>query len=77
MPRYYFRIAHGHFSGMSDAALDLDNDEEAWKEMTRVCGDLVSGACRVLNQDSDWHMELLDEARKPLFRIRLVAESVG
>jgi len=76
MPRYYFRIAHGHHSGISDATFDLNNDEEAWKEMTRVCGDLVGGACRVLTQDSDWHMELLDEARNPLFRIRLVAESL-
>ena len=45
--------------------------------MTKVCGDLAGGICRGLQQDSDWHMELVDEASKPLFRIRLAAESLA
>ena len=77
MPRYYFHIAHGHLAGTSDVALELNNVDEAWKEMIRVCGDLIGGACRALQQNSDWHMELLDEARKPLLRIRLVTESLA
>jgi hypothetical protein len=44
-------------------------------ECNSCCGDLVGGVCRRLEQGSDWHLELLDEAKKPLFRIRLVAES--
>jgi hypothetical protein len=30
-----------------------------------------------LTQNGEWQMELLDEAKKPVFRIRLVAESLG
>lgn len=76
MPRYYLRIASGKYSGASDTAFDVNDDAAAWQEMTRVCSDLVGGVCRGLKKDSDWHMELLDETRKPLFRIRLVAESL-
>jgi hypothetical protein len=76
MPRYYFRIAHGRSSGASDIAFNLPDDAAAWHEMTKVCGDLVGGVCWRLDQGSDWQLELLDEAKKPLFRIRLVAESL-
>ena len=39
--------------------------------------DVQRGISRSLKQNSDWHMELLDEANKPVFRIRLVAETLG
>jgi hypothetical protein len=44
--------------------------------MTRVCGDLVGGIARRLQQQSEWRMELLDESRRPVFRIRVLAETV-
>ncbi len=69
MPRYYFRIAHGNYSGTSDVAFDLRNDDEAWKEMTKVCADLVGGITRALKPTSD-------ENKKSLFRIRLLAEKL-
>jgi hypothetical protein len=45
--------------------------------MTNVCGNLLGSLSRGLKQNAEWQMELLDEAKKPVFRIRLVAESVG
>lgn len=48
----------------------------AWKELTKVCGDLVSEGCRNLKLNSEWRMELLNGADAPLFRIRLVAETL-
>jgi len=45
--------------------------------MTRICGNLLGSLSRGLKQNAEWQMELLDEAKKPVFRIRLVAESVG
>jgi hypothetical protein len=30
-----------------------------------------------MKQNAEWQMEMLDESKKPVFRIRLVAESVG
>jgi len=51
--------------------------EAAWAEMTKVCGNLLGSILRSLKQNAEWQMELLDETRKPVFRIRLVAESVS
>ncbi|SFU63176.1 hypothetical protein SAMN05192541_103259 [Bradyrhizobium arachidis] len=44
--------------------------------MTSVCADMAAGIARKLQQDSEWHMELLDEAKEPVFRIRIVAETL-
>ena len=77
MPLYFFRISHGHFTGASDQGSEFENREAAWTEMTRICGNLLGSLSRSLKQNAEWQMELLDEAKKPVFRIRLVAESVG
>jgi hypothetical protein len=77
MALYFFRIGHGHFSGASDQGSEFESREAAWVEMTRVCGDLLGSISRKLKPNGEWHMELLDEARKPVFRVRLVAETLG
>ena len=38
---------------------------------------MVGSITRNLNQNTDWKMELLNEARKPVFRISVVAETLG
>jgi hypothetical protein len=77
MALYFFRIGHGQYSGASDQGSEFESREAAWAEMTRVCGELLGSISRKLRQNGEWHMELLDEAKKPLFRIRLLAETLG
>jgi hypothetical protein len=76
MPLYFFRIRNGNYSGASDQGIELADRDAAWKELTSVCADIVGGISRKLRQDSEWEMELLDESKRPVFRIRLVAESL-
>ena len=76
MPLYFFRISQGRYSGVSDHPSEFADQEAAWAEMRSVCANLLGGIARGLKQDSQWHMELLDEGRKPVFSIRLIAESV-
>jgi hypothetical protein len=76
MSLYYFRISHGRYSGAADHGSEFEDRETAWAEMTKVCSNLVGGISRSLQQNADWQMELLDEARKPVFRIRLTAEAL-
>jgi uncharacterized protein DUF6894 len=45
--------------------------------MRRICADLLGSVAHGLKQDAEWRMELLDAASRPVFRVRLVAESVG
>jgi len=77
MSLYFFRISHGRYSGASDQGTEFESREDAWAEMTKVSANLLGGISRSLKQNSEWHMELLDEAKKPVFRIRLVAESLS
>jgi hypothetical protein len=84
MSLYFFRISHGRYSGAADHGSEFESREDAWSEMTKVCGNLLGGISRSLKQNGgslkqngEWHMELLDEAKKPVFRIRLVAETLG
>jgi hypothetical protein len=76
MPLYFFRIRNGRYSGVSDHGTELVDREAAWKELTDLCGAMVGGISRKLTENSEWEMELLDETRRPVFRIRLVAETL-
>ncbi len=77
MPLYFFRIRNGRYSGASDHGIECTDHEAAWKELTGVCADMASGISRKLKENSEWQMELLDEKKQPVFRIRIVAESLG
>jgi len=77
MSLYFFRISHGRYSGTSDQGSEFESREAAWAEMTKVCGNLLGGISRSLKQNAEWRMEMLDEAQKPVFRIRIVAESLS
>jgi hypothetical protein len=75
MPLFSFRTQNAGRASASDAC-ELEGHDEAWKELTRVCGDLVGGNCLDLKQNSEWSLEVRDAADAPLFRIRLVAETL-
>ncbi len=77
MALYFFQISHGRYSGASDQPYEFETRDLAWSEMTAVCADLLGGISRRLRPDAEWQMELLDDAKRPVFRIRLVAESFG
>lgn len=77
MPQYFFRISQGRYAGASVQGMEFESHAAAWSEMQRICADLLGGVARSLNNDGEWRMELLDAASKPVFRVRLVAESPG
>ena len=76
MPLYFFRIRNGRYCGASNNFEVADRDA-AWTEMTKVCGGLVGSIAHHLAQGTEWQMELLDETKKPVFKICLRAETLG
>jgi hypothetical protein len=76
MPLYFFRIRNGRYSGASERGIELADRDEAWRELTRTCADMLSGICRKLGQNTQWEMELLDELKQPIFRISLASDSL-
>ncbi len=77
MALYFFRISHGRYSGASDMPYEFETHDAAWSEMRAVCASLLGGICRSLKPDAEWQMELLDDTRNPVFRIRLLGEALG
>jgi hypothetical protein len=75
-PLFYFRIRSGRYSGASDQVIELADRDTAWKELSGVCGDMIGSIVRHLQENAEWQMELLDESKEPVFRIRLIAESL-
>jgi hypothetical protein len=76
MPLYFFRIRNGRYSGASERGIELADRDAVWRELTSTCAKMVSGICRKLGQDTRWDMELLDEAKQPVFRISLASDSL-
>jgi hypothetical protein len=76
MPQFFFRIPNGQYAGSSDCGAEFADRDAAWKELTSVCGDMVGGISRKLKENDEWQMELLDASKKPVFRIRLIAETL-
>lgn len=77
MPQYFFRIRNGPFTGAADQGTECPDHGAAWKEMTNVCADMAGGILRKLTENAEWQLELLDESKEPVFRIRIVAELPG
>lgn len=76
MATYFFRISQGHYSGGSDLPHEFETREAAWSEMRAVCANLVGGIARSLKPNGEWQMELLDESKEPVFRIRVLGEAL-
>ena len=75
MPLYYFRIQSGTFSGVSDVGSIFPDDDAAWTELTKISADLLRSISRKMKPNTSWEIELLDETKKPVFRIALIAET--
>jgi hypothetical protein len=76
MPIFFFSVRHGEDACVNNDGAEFAEHNAAWKEMTGVCGDMIADISRRLAENAQWQMELLDESRKPVFRIRLVAETL-
>lgn len=76
MPIFFFRVRHGDHIGVSTDGAEFTDHNAAWKEMTGVCGDMIADISRKLPENAEWQMELLDEAQKPILRIRLISETL-
>ena len=75
MPLYFFCIRNGLSSGASEHGTECADRDAAWKEMTSVCADMAAGISRKLQENSEWKLEMLDEAKQVVFRISIVAET--
>jgi hypothetical protein len=73
MALYTFRIRHG--SRSSDVPVDLPNDEAAWDEAAKVCGDLIRNTITALRDGPEWRLEVADDSGRVRHLFRLTSET--
>ena len=76
MTLYFLRVANGPYEGQPDEGSEYVDLHLAWTDIRNVCGDLAGDVFRRLEPNTDWQLELLNEAKMTVFRIRLVAEAL-
>jgi hypothetical protein len=75
MPKYFFIVRHeGHISDHSDG-IDFPDLNAARLEALKSAGELLRELDVPLDAGSEWRMEVADETRRPIFSLRVIAES--
>jgi hypothetical protein len=76
MSAYFLRVRNGPFAGVSGHEIEADDPRRAWEALIGVCAEAAPSVCRDLVQNADWQIELLDQVKKPIFRISIIGETV-
>jgi hypothetical protein len=76
MPRFKFRVQQDKFPEIPAIEDVLSDRYAARKVALGLCADLAKDIVTGLTEDSEWRLDVLDESGKPVFRLRLLAESL-
>ena len=76
MPRFIFQVQQGKLPGPLALEDVLSDNYAARKAALGICADLAKDIVTGLMEDSEWRLDVVDESGKPVFRIRLFAESL-
>jgi hypothetical protein len=74
--RIFSGVRNGRYGNLTDLGADVASRSVAWTEITRVFSDLARDVAKELKPGTEWQIEFLDASKRPLFRVRLVAEIV-
>jgi len=74
MPLYFFVIERDR-SAPDPPGVELPDVGAAWKEATRVTGEIVRDLDGALEVGTEWSIQIQDADRKPLRTIRLTSEA--
>ena len=76
MPRFVFQIQSGDFPVPLGIEDELSDIFAARKTALGICADLAKDIVAGLSGNSEWRLDVLDNLGKPVFRVRLIAESL-
>ena len=76
MPRFLFQVQQARFPGSPTVEDVLSDSFAARKVALGMCADLAKDIVAGLIEDSEWRLDVLDESGRPVFRLRLIAESL-
>jgi hypothetical protein len=76
MPRYYFNVLNTSPSIIDDVGEELPDNEAAWRQATMTAGEIFKDVDGKLRPGQEWALEVTDEARSPLYSIRIEAKQM-
>ncbi len=75
MPRFFFNISSER-GGEDFEGIDLPHADAAWQEAAAAAGELFKGISNTFPPGQQWVLEVTDEQRTPLYRIRVTGEKI-
>ena len=76
MPRFAFQVRPGQFPEFPAVEDVLDDHAAARKAALAMCADLAKDIVAGLTEDSEWRLDVLNDNGEPIFRLRLLAETL-
>ena len=74
MPKYFFVVRHGDEISNHSDGIEFPDIGAVQIEAIKSTGEILRDFDYPFQASSEWRMEVADEARKPLFRLRVIAE---
>jgi hypothetical protein len=74
MPKYFFSVRHGDHTSEHEDGLDFPDIAVVQVEAIKSTGEILRDLDHALEAGSELRVEVADEARKPIFCLRVIAE---
>jgi hypothetical protein len=74
MPKYFFVIRHGDETSDHSDGIEFPDIGAVQLEAIKSTGEILRELNYPMEAGSEWRMDVADEARKPLFSLRVIAE---
>jgi hypothetical protein len=76
MPRFVFQVQSGQSPELPAIEEVLTDHKAARKAALGICADLAKDIVAGLTENSEWRLDVLNETGAPVFRLRLLAETL-
>ena len=70
MPRYFFNV-HKARTAIDELGDELPDDDAAWKEATKIAGELLRSLDGTFVPGQEWAVEVADAFQTPVFWVRI------
>jgi hypothetical protein len=74
MPKYFFVVRQGDYVSHHSDGIELPDIGAVLMEATASTGELLRELTHPIGAGTEWRMDVADEARKPLFSLRVIGE---
>jgi hypothetical protein len=74
MAKYFFMVRHGNETSNHSDGIEFPDVGAVQLEAIKSTGEILRDFNYPIEPGSEWRMEVVDEARKPLFSLRVIAE---